>query len=32
VDREGSTADELDAVAGLDEAAWVAARAGYLIY
>ena len=32
VDREGSTADELDAVAGPDEEAWVAARAGYLIY
>jgi uncharacterized protein YbbC (DUF1343 family) len=32
VDLESSTADDLDAVAGPDEEAWVAARAGYLIY
>ncbi|WP_373476496.1 exo-beta-N-acetylmuramidase NamZ domain-containing protein [Sphingorhabdus sp.] len=32
VDLESSTADDLDAVAGPDEEAWVAARRGYLIY
>ncbi|MVZ96700.1 DUF1343 domain-containing protein [Sphingorhabdus sp. IMCC26285] len=32
VDLEGSTADDLDAVCGSDEAAWVEDRAGCLIY
>jgi uncharacterized protein YbbC (DUF1343 family) len=32
VDLEGSTADDLDALCGPDEGAWVAARSGYLIY
>jgi uncharacterized protein YbbC (DUF1343 family) len=32
VDRDGSTADELDAVTGPDEEAWVTDRRPYLLY